>query len=302
MNADVLKCVKDQNGNHVVQKAIERVPTEHIQFVIEAFRGQVHTLSAHPYGCRVIQRILEYCKPQDQVAILEELHQCSAMLITDQYGNYVFQHIIQHGRPDDRAKVIKIVTAQLLTLSKHKFASNVVEKSIQYGTDEQRRAIVAQVTLMHSDGTSPLQLMMKDQYGNYVIRKFAIPATRPSANHTAEKLLSQLKGVDRDRFVEDLKPQLALLKKYNYGKQIIAIEKVIQERPPQSYNSPTSAVPPTMPIEIESSAPTPMLTNGQNSPQSSSLPSTNVSTIEDPTDVAGKSDSKTCPDVEIHGL
>ena len=105
-----------------------------------------------------------------------------------------------------------------------------------------------------------------------------------------------------DRFVEDLKPQLALLKKYNYGKQIIAIEKVIQERPPQSYNSPTSAVPPTMPIEIESSAPTPMLTNGQNSPQSSSLPSTNVSTIEDPTDVAGKSDSKTCPDVEIHGL
>ncbi|KAG4419474.1 hypothetical protein IFR04_007431 [Cadophora malorum] len=286
LNADVLKCVKDQNGNHVVQKAIERVPTEHIQFVIEAFRGQVQTLSAHPYGCRVIQRILEYCKPQDQVAILEELHQCSAMLITDQYGNYVTQHIIQHGRPDDRAKVIKIVTAQLLTLSKHKFASNVVEKSIQYGTDEQRRAIVAQVTLMHSDGTSPLQLMMKDQYGNYVI----------------QKLLSQLKGVDRDRFVEDLKPQLALLKKYNYGKQIIAIEKVIQERPPQSYNSPTSAVPPTMPIEIESSAPTPMLTNGQNSPQSSSLPSTNVSTIEDPTDVAGKSDSKTCPDVEIHGL
>ncbi|KAL5319773.1 hypothetical protein ACEPPN_012830 [Leptodophora sp. 'Broadleaf-Isolate-01'] len=289
LNADVLKCVKDQNGNHVVQKAIERVPTEHIQFVIEAFRGQVHTLAAHPYGCRVIQRILEYCKPHDQVAILEELHQCSTMLITDQYGNYVTQHVIQHGRPDDRAKVIKIVTAQLLTLSKHKFASNVVEKSIQYGTDEQRRAIVAQVTMMHSDGTSPLQLMMKDQYGNYVI----------------QKLLSQLKGVDRDRFVEDLKPQLTLLKKYNYGKQIVAIEKVIQERAPQSYNSPTSAVAPTMPIEIDSSAPTPMLTNGQNSPQSSSLPSTNVSTIEDSTDVAGKSpalDSKTCPEVVINGL
>ena len=154
-----------------MQKAIERVPTEHIQFVIEAFRGQVHVLAAHPYGCRVIQRILEYCKPHDQAMILEELHQCSSMLITDQYGNYVTQHVIQHGKPEDRAKVIKIVTAQLLTLSKHKFASNVVEKSIQFGTDEQRRAIVAQLTTMHSDGTSPLQLMMKDQYGNYVIRK-----------------------------------------------------------------------------------------------------------------------------------
>ncbi len=106
--------------------------------------------------------------------ILEELHQCSAMLITDQYGNYVTQHVIQHGKPEDRAKVIKIVTSQLLNLSKHKFASNVVEKSIQYGTDEQRRAIVAQLTTTLSDGTSPLQLMMKDQYGNYVIRKFHI--------------------------------------------------------------------------------------------------------------------------------
>lgn len=157
-----------------MQKAIERVPTEHIQFVIEAFRGQVNILATHPYGCRVIQRILEYCKPHDQVAVLEELHQCASMLITDQYGNYVTQHVIQHGKPEDRAKIIKIITGQLLTLSKHKFASNVVEKSIQFGTEEQRKAIVAQLTAIHSDGASPLQLMMKDQYGNYVIRRFIL--------------------------------------------------------------------------------------------------------------------------------
>ena len=114
---------------------------------------------------------MEYCKPNDQAGVLEELHQCASMLITDQYGNYVTQHVIQHGKPEDRAKIIKIITSQLLTLSKHKFASNVVEKSIQFGTDEQRHAIVAQLTALHSDGTSPLQLMMKDQYGNYVIRK-----------------------------------------------------------------------------------------------------------------------------------
>jgi len=94
------------------------------------------------------------------------------MLITDQYGNYVTQHVIQHGKPEDRAKIIRIITGQLLTLSKHKFASNVVEKSIQFGTEEQRKAIVAQLTAIHSDGASPLQLMMKDQYGNYVIRRF----------------------------------------------------------------------------------------------------------------------------------
>ena len=171
LEADVLKCVKDQNGNHVVQKAIERVPIEHIRFLLEAFRGQVHVLAAHPYGCRVIQRILEFCSPKDQAGVLEELHACAPMLVTDQYGNYVTQHVIENGKPEDQAKFIQIVKAQLLTLSKHKFASNVVEKSIQFGNDEQRRAIVAQATSIHSDGTSPLQLMMKDQYGNYVVRE-----------------------------------------------------------------------------------------------------------------------------------
>jgi mRNA-binding protein PUF3 len=276
---------------------IERVPTEHIQFVIDAFRGQVHVLATHPYGCRVIQRILEYCKPHDQAVVLEELHQCASMLITDQYGNYVTQHVIQHGKPEDRAKIIKIITAQLLTLSKHKFASNVVEKSIQFGTSEQRKAIVAQLTAMHSDGSSPLQLMMKDQYGNYVIRKSSPRGDFEVANIFTEKLLGQLKGEERDNFVEDMKPQLIQLKKYNYGKQIAAIEKLIFTGPPPYNNIPAgpSAIQ-TMPIEITSSAPTPMLTNGQNSPQSSSLPSTNVSTIDDPSD--STSSGKTIIDVK----
>ena len=41
LDGNVLKCVKDQNGNHVVQKAIERIPAPHIQFIIDSFAGQV---------------------------------------------------------------------------------------------------------------------------------------------------------------------------------------------------------------------------------------------------------------------
>ena len=54
--------------------------------------------------------------------------------------------------------------------SRHKFASNVVEKSIAHGNDEQRREIVKMITTARSDGSSPLQVLMRDQYGNYVIR------------------------------------------------------------------------------------------------------------------------------------
>ncbi len=38
---NVLKCVKDQNGNHVVQKCIECVDPDKLQFIIDSFKTQV---------------------------------------------------------------------------------------------------------------------------------------------------------------------------------------------------------------------------------------------------------------------
>jgi len=94
LDGHVLKCVKDQNGNHVVQKCIECVEPRALQFVIGAFAGQVYSLSTHPYGCRVIQRILEHCTPEQTQGILQELHAATDQLIQDQYGNYVIQHVL----------------------------------------------------------------------------------------------------------------------------------------------------------------------------------------------------------------
>lgn len=55
LDGQVMRCVRDQNGNHVIQKCIECVPEEAIHFIVSTFFDQVVTLSTHPYGCRVIQ-------------------------------------------------------------------------------------------------------------------------------------------------------------------------------------------------------------------------------------------------------
>ena len=55
LDGHILRCVRDQNGNHVIQKCIECVPEDAIQFIVSTFYDQVVTLSTHPYGCRVIQ-------------------------------------------------------------------------------------------------------------------------------------------------------------------------------------------------------------------------------------------------------
>jgi pumilio RNA-binding family len=73
LDGHILKCVKDQNGNHVIQKCIERIPPSVIQFVVDSFTGQVYSLATHPYGCRVIQRILEHCTEAQVISQLSIL-------------------------------------------------------------------------------------------------------------------------------------------------------------------------------------------------------------------------------------
>ena len=105
LDGNVLKCVKDQNGNHVVQKCIEMVEPARLQFIINAFQGQVFALSTHPYGCRVIQRILEHCAAEQVAPVLKELHDNIEELIQDQYGNYVVQHVLDRGKMEDKSMI-----------------------------------------------------------------------------------------------------------------------------------------------------------------------------------------------------
>lgn len=83
---------------------------------------QVLALSTHPYGCRVIQRILEHCTKEQITPIMEELHQTTERLVQDQYGNYVVQHVLEHGSHDDKSKIVAEIRGKVLVLSQHKFA------------------------------------------------------------------------------------------------------------------------------------------------------------------------------------
>jgi hypothetical protein len=56
LDGHVMRCVRDQNGNHVIQKCIECVPPDRMQCIISAFYNQVVVLSTHPYGCWVSSR------------------------------------------------------------------------------------------------------------------------------------------------------------------------------------------------------------------------------------------------------
>ncbi|KAJ4969975.1 hypothetical protein NE237_003074 [Protea cynaroides] len=212
LDGHVMRCVRDQNGNHVIQKCIECIPQDAIQFIISSFYDQVVTLSTHPYGCRVIQRVLEHCSdPKTQHIMMEEILLSVCMLAQDQYGNYVVQHVLEHGKPHERSAIIKKLAGQIVQMSQQKFASNVVEKCLSFGGPVERQILVNEM-LGSTDENEPLQAMMKDQFANYVV----------------QKVLETCDDQQRELILSRIKVHLNALKKYTYGKHIVArVEKLV---------------------------------------------------------------------------
>ncbi|XP_071687164.1 pumilio homolog 2-like [Rutidosis leptorrhynchoides] len=212
LEGQIMRCVRDQNGNHVIQKCIECVPEQHIQFIITTFFDQVVTLSTHPYGCRVIQRVLEHCEDQEtQNKVMNEILANVSMLAQDQYGNYVVQHVLEHGKPNERSIIIHELAGKIVQMSQQKFASNVVEKCLTFGDASERKLLVTEM-LGTTDENEPLQAMMKDQFANYVV----------------QKVLETCSDQEREHILSRIKVHLNALKKYTYGKHIVArVEKLV---------------------------------------------------------------------------
>ncbi|KAL9226613.1 hypothetical protein vseg_002404 [Gypsophila vaccaria] len=212
LDGHIMRCVRDQNGNHVIQKCIECIPEDAIQFIISTFYDQVLTLSTHPYGCRVIQRVLEHCHDsKTQRIVMDEIMQSVCMLAQDQYGNYVVQHVLEHGKPHERTAIINKLTGKIVQMSQQKFASNVIEKCLSFGDATERCNMVNEM-LGSSDDNEPLQVMMKDQFANYVVQK----VLETCDDQQLEVILSRIKN------------HLTALKKYTYGKHIVArVEKLV---------------------------------------------------------------------------
>mmetsp|Transcript_6634 Transcript_6634/g.28288 ORF Transcript_6634/g.28288 Transcript_6634/m.28288 type:complete len:1062 (-) Transcript_6634:2177-5362(-) len=208
LDSHILKCIHDQNGNHVIQKCVQLVDPAGMQFIVDAVIAQAVTLAEHSYGCRVVQRILEHGTQEQKEPIMKEIMRNIEHLINDQYGNYVIQHVVEHGTQYERDVIIDIARKNIYVLSQHKFASNVVERCLQHGSIEQRRELI-EMFIVGPEGPpnpSPLGSLVRDQYGNYVV----------------QRILDIAEPGQRMRVVEILRDQVSAIKKYSYGKHIVA--------------------------------------------------------------------------------
>ncbi|KAE9391653.1 ARM repeat-containing protein [Gymnopus androsaceus JB14] len=209
----IMECIHDPNGNHVIQKMMERVAPERLTF-IHMFRGNVQPLASHVYGCRVLQRALEYL-PEIMISpLIEELHACTVTLMRNQFGNYVMQFMIEHGKPHDKALVISKLRGQLVHMARDRFSSNVCEKALTYADADTRRQFINEIILSRPEALA-VGTMMKDSFANYVLQR-AVVVAEPD---------------QRDTLISQIRSQLATLRRFSqgYNKNLVSIERLLQK-------------------------------------------------------------------------
>eukprot|EP00747_Dinoflagellata_sp_TGD_P207465 gnl/TRDRNA2_/TRDRNA2_81036_c0_seq1.p1 gnl/TRDRNA2_/TRDRNA2_81036_c0~~gnl/TRDRNA2_/TRDRNA2_81036_c0_seq1.p1 ORF type:complete len:438 (+),score=90.42 gnl/TRDRNA2_/TRDRNA2_81036_c0_seq1:78-1391(+) len=180
LRTHVVECAEHPHGNFVLQKCMEVMQPESLVFMAAELSGRVKRLSGHEYGCRVIQRILEYWPGPMLEGIRQEILQSVAVLSEDRYGNYVVQSVLQHGQAKDQKAIIREIRDRLVHYSVGKFSSRVVEKcfevahSSEHGKrlESEQTALIETLTGATSTvGGMPLNEMINDEYGNYVVQQ-----------------------------------------------------------------------------------------------------------------------------------
>eukprot|EP00927_Polykrikos_kofoidii_P020225 TRINITY_DN19538_c0_g1_i1.p1 TRINITY_DN19538_c0_g1~~TRINITY_DN19538_c0_g1_i1.p1 ORF type:complete len:309 (-),score=51.39 TRINITY_DN19538_c0_g1_i1:231-1082(-) len=138
---EALRC---PHANYVVQKFIVTTRPQALQFIVDELMsrpGAIIWAAQHRYGCRIIQRLVEFCQ-QDQTSCLVELVLPEAMRIAHhQFGNYVLQQILEHGSSSHVRVLMKVIEENASELGADPYSCAVLSKALTLGATEDRCAV-----------------------------------------------------------------------------------------------------------------------------------------------------------------
>jgi len=201
----VVTLIKDLNGNHVIQRCLQRLEAEDNQFVYDAAKACSVEIATHRHGCCVLQRCVDHAADSQRRALVNEIAAQALVLSQDPFGNYVVQYILDLGLPWANAEVMVRLGGAYAELSMQKFSSNVVEKCLKLAgqeLEEHRNVVVREIM------SSPLlDRLLMDPYGNYVV----------------QSTLTVTKGSLHAELVERIRPHLPLIKNSPFGKRILRL-------------------------------------------------------------------------------
>ncbi|XP_002975751.2 pumilio homolog 12 [Selaginella moellendorffii] len=197
----VVTLIKDSNGNHVVQKCLQKLSNEDIQFIIDAAARHCVDIGTHRHGCCVLQRCIDFASGTQCHFLVSEIAANALILSQDQYGNYVVQYILDLEQSWITLDVIYRLEGNFALLAMQKFSSNVVEKCLKQSSEDSRALIIREIIT-----SSLLSQLLQDPFANYVI----------------QCALSVAKGSLHTALVDAIRPHVPVLRSSPFGKRILS--------------------------------------------------------------------------------
>jgi len=213
----VVELIQDLNGNHVIQKCLNKLSAADAHFIFEAVGKNCVEVGTHRHGCCVLQRCIDHADGAQKVWLVECITNNAVTLVQDPFGNYVVQYIIDLNQEVFTEPVVRQFGGRICALSKHKFSSNVVEKCLRCASAPAKDMIVEELL---APGEMPT--LLRDNFANYVIQ-------------TALEYATPMMKV---RLVETIRPVLPSIRTTPYGRRIQAKVQAFDTR-----NNRESAVP-----------------------------------------------------------
>jgi hypothetical protein len=73
LSKGVVPLIRDLNGNHVIQRCLQRLGPGLSQFVYDAACANTMDIATHRHGCCVLQRCIDYSTPAQKRDLVEEI-------------------------------------------------------------------------------------------------------------------------------------------------------------------------------------------------------------------------------------
>jgi hypothetical protein len=165
LRGHVVDLVQDLNGNHVIQKCLNRLSAEDAQFIYDAVGSQCVIVGTHRHGCCVLQRCIDHASGDQRARLIAQITSNAFSLVQDPFGNYVVQYILDLSEPHFTDPLCQTFLGNIPPLSKQKFSSNVIEKCLRTAEPPMRRRMVEELLVPRE-----LEAMLRDSFANYVVQ------------------------------------------------------------------------------------------------------------------------------------
>ncbi|KAH7370544.1 armadillo-type protein, partial [Rhexocercosporidium sp. MPI-PUGE-AT-0058] len=219
----VVELIQDLNGNHVIQKCLNKLSSVDAQFIFDAVGTHCVDVGTHRHGCCVLQRCIDHASGDQKAWLIRQISDNAYVLVQDPFGNYVVQYILDLNEPIFTEPLVAMFAGRVPQLSKQKFSSNVIEKCLRCAQEPSKDMLIEEMLQ-----PAELDRLLRDSFANYVIQTALDYANAPM----------------KARLIEAIRPYLPAIRTTPYGRRIQA---KIQGNEGRSGSSSGQATP----VEIE---------------------------------------------------